>query len=267
MLVALGTLASDQTEPTTDTLTAMTQLLNYAATHPDAVVEFRASDMVLHIESDASYLSESKGRSRFVGYHYLSDTPTDPIKAPHPDDPPPMHNGAIDIPCQIMDHVMASAADAEFGTLFHNGKAACPHNTCLHELGHPQPPTPIVTDNLTAAGMANNMVKQKRSKAMEMRFYWIRGTGSARANSLTTGNEGPQIKPIIFRSITDPASPQQTLRLLQAPDSRQLLRLPRRHSSGHQTQRNFAHLCYSRCRQIGQISSPSPKHCLVVRVC
>jgi hypothetical protein len=73
-----------------------------------------------------------------------------------------------------MDHVMASAAAAEFGTLFHNGKVACPHHTCLHELSHPQPPTPIVTDNLTAAGIANDTVKQKRSKAMEMRFYWIR---------------------------------------------------------------------------------------------
>jgi hypothetical protein len=174
MLVSLGTLASDQTKHTTDTLTAMTQLLNYAALHPDAVVDFRASDMVLHIESDASYLSESKGRSRFAGYHYLSDMPTDPTKAPHPDDPPPMHSGAIDIPYQIMDHVMASAAEAEFGTLFHNGKVACPHRTCLHELSHPQSPTPIVTDNLTAAGIANDTVKLKRSKAMKMRFYWIR---------------------------------------------------------------------------------------------
>jgi hypothetical protein len=29
-------------------------------------------------------------------------------------------------------------------------------------------------DNLTTAGIANDTVKQKRSKAMEMRFYWIR---------------------------------------------------------------------------------------------
>jgi hypothetical protein len=39
---------------------------------------------------------------------------------------------------------------------------------------NPQPPTPIVTDNLTAAGIANDTVKEKQSKAMEMRFYWIR---------------------------------------------------------------------------------------------
>jgi hypothetical protein len=32
----------------------------------------------------------------------------------------------------------------------------------------------LVMDNLTAVGIANDTVKQKCSKAMEMRFYWIR---------------------------------------------------------------------------------------------
>jgi hypothetical protein len=73
-----------------------------------------------------------------------------------------------------MKEVMSSAAEAEFGSLYHNGKAACPHRTCLEELRHPQPPTPLVTDNIRAVGIANDTVKQKRSKAMDMRFYWIR---------------------------------------------------------------------------------------------
>jgi hypothetical protein len=32
----------------------------------------------------------------------------------------------------------------------------------------------MVTDNSTASGIPNESVKQKRSKAMDMRFYWIR---------------------------------------------------------------------------------------------
>ena len=45
----------------------------------------------------------------------------------------------------------------------------------LEEMGHPQPgPTPIQTDNSTAEGIANDTVKARRSKAMDMRFYWIR---------------------------------------------------------------------------------------------
>ena len=47
--------------------------------------------------------------------------------------------------------------------------------TILEEMGHPQVgPTLIVTDNQVAAGVANDTVKAKRTKAMDMRFYWIR---------------------------------------------------------------------------------------------
>ena len=45
---------------------------------------------------------------------------------------------------------------------------------CLIDLGHPQPPTPINTDNATAHGILNNTMKQKKSKAMDMRFHWVR---------------------------------------------------------------------------------------------
>jgi len=40
--------------------------------------------------------------------------------------------------------------------------------------GTSQPLTPIMTDNTTAAGIANDDIRQKRSKAINMRFYWIR---------------------------------------------------------------------------------------------
>jgi hypothetical protein len=153
---------------------AITQLLNYCATHPDATVRFIASDMALHIESDASYLSVAKSRSRAAGYHFLSSRPKDPTKPPHPTDPPVPSNGAINVLCQIMREVVSSAAEAELGSVFHNAKEACPLRICLEELGHPQPPTPIQTDNSTASGIANDTVKQKRSKAIDMRFYWIR---------------------------------------------------------------------------------------------
>jgi hypothetical protein len=73
-----------------------------------------------------------------------------------------------------LKEVLSSASESELAALFHNGKEACPLRICLEELGHPQPPTPIQTDNSTAAGIANESVKQKRSKAIDMRFYWIR---------------------------------------------------------------------------------------------
>ena len=58
MLVTLGSLASAQSKGTEATAHASTQLLNYCATHPDAILHYTASDMILHIHSDASYLSE-----------------------------------------------------------------------------------------------------------------------------------------------------------------------------------------------------------------
>jgi hypothetical protein len=127
--------------------------------------------MVLHIESNASYLSAAKARSRAAGYHFLSDQPSDP---PDPNEPPPMANGAINVVCTVMRKVLASAVEAELAALFHNGREACPLRTTLEELGHAQPAIPIQTDNSTAAGIANDTVKQKQSKAIKMRFYWIR---------------------------------------------------------------------------------------------
>ena len=47
--------------------------------------------------------------------------------------------------------------------------------TTLEALGHPQPEaTPIQTDNACAAGIANYTIKEKRSKAIDMRFHWLR---------------------------------------------------------------------------------------------
>jgi hypothetical protein len=73
---------------------------------------------------------------------------------------------------EIIKHVMSSATEAETGALFINGKEAIPLRQTLIELNHPQPPTPIQTDNSTATGIVNKTVKLKRSKAMDMRFYW-----------------------------------------------------------------------------------------------
>ena len=45
--------------------------------------------------------------------------------------------------------------------------------TTLHEMGHPQPPTPIEVDNSTAVRFENKQIKQQKSKSMDMRYYLI----------------------------------------------------------------------------------------------
>ena len=82
-------------------------------------------------------------------------------------------NGAIHITSTIMRNVLASAAEAEVAACFINAQEACVTRATLEFLGHEQPPTPIQTDNQCAAGILNSTVKQKRSKAIDMRYYWL----------------------------------------------------------------------------------------------
>ena len=69
---------------------------------------------------------------------------------------------------------MASTAEAEIAVLFKNGQKAVALRSALIILGHPQPPTPIKTNNSTAADIANNTIVQRKSRAIDMRFYWVR---------------------------------------------------------------------------------------------
>lgn len=119
--------------------------------------------MVLAIHSDASYLSESNARSRAGGHFFLSK-----------DDPVPANNGAILSIAQIIKAVMTSAAEAELGALYINAREAVYIRQILEGMGHKQPPTPIQIDNSTAVGIVNNNILPKATKAMDMRFHWLR---------------------------------------------------------------------------------------------
>jgi hypothetical protein len=79
VLMPLNDIAKEQTKATEKTQAATNQLLDYLATHPDATIRYHASDMILHIHSDASYLSVSSARSRLGGLFFCGD------KSPHED--------------------------------------------------------------------------------------------------------------------------------------------------------------------------------------
>jgi hypothetical protein len=72
IIPAISSLASEQAKATEATTNKLTQLLNFCATHTDATIQYTTSDMVLHIHSDASYLSEPNARSRLGGIFFLS---------------------------------------------------------------------------------------------------------------------------------------------------------------------------------------------------
>ena len=86
---------------------------------------------------------------------------------------------------------MGSAAEAEIGAAYINGQEAVPIRTLLHEMGHPQPATPIQVDNSTADGFANDTIKKNDKKRSTCAF-----NGSAtiqdKVSSSSTGSPASQ---------------------------------------------------------------------------
>jgi hypothetical protein len=163
MLTALSAIASAQAEPTEKTMTLCKQFLDYAATHQDTIITYKKSDMVLIVHSDPSYLSKPKAHSQAGGHFFLSSDIADPV-----------NNGAVLNLAQLIKADMSSVAKAELGALYINAHKAVPQHHTLDEMGHKQPPTPIQTDNTTAIGIVNNNIQPRQSKAMDMKFHWLR---------------------------------------------------------------------------------------------
>ena len=163
MLGTCNRLASQQANPTQKTLDAAHHLLDYAATYPDAKLEFRPSDMILRMDSDASYNSETGARSRASYCAWLGKK-----------DDPSFINGFIDVVSAIIPTVVSSASEAEYAALFIAAKNGLCHRYTLHDIDCFQPPTIITTDNSVAKGIATSTCKVRRSKSIDMRYHWLR---------------------------------------------------------------------------------------------
>ena len=118
MAATMSSIASRQSSATEKLEEEVKQFLDYCATHPNAGVRFVASDMIMALHSDASYLSER---------HFYLGMKNDEA----------FENGAILTLSKIIKHVMSSASEAETAALFYNYKAATPLRVTLQEMGHP----------------------------------------------------------------------------------------------------------------------------------
>ena len=160
---AINDISMSQSQPTTTTRQQCNRLMDYVATYPDAYIRYHASNLILSVDSDASYLVLPKARSRIAGFFQLTDAKDSPNR-----------NGPLQVECKTIKHVVSSAAEAEISALFHNAQTSIPIRRLLIALGHPQPPTPIKIDNSTALGYVYNNIHQRRSKSWDMRFHWLR---------------------------------------------------------------------------------------------
>jgi hypothetical protein len=140
-------------------------LLDCCSTKPHATIRYFASDMQLKIHSDASYLSEPNAKSRIGDYFFLGNSKHSQCIS--------LSKGPLLCQSTVLKQVVSAVAEAEYGTLFVNAKTGTVTRETLREMGHPQDATELKTYNTTSDGIANKTVLQKRSKAMDMRYYWI----------------------------------------------------------------------------------------------
>jgi hypothetical protein len=152
MLVALIAIAAEQGTPTENTLRRVYQFLDYAATHPEAVVTYKASNMVLAIHSDASYLSEPKSRSRAGGRAFFPFQKW--IK-------PPEQWGSIEC-CKSHQGSHVLGGRSQTRRTIHQCKN---RSSDAQNARRTQPPT---TTDSTAYGVINNKIQPKATKAMDM---------------------------------------------------------------------------------------------------
>ena len=71
VLMALSTIASEQSKVTPNNMLKTKQLMDYLATHLNATVRFHASNMILSIHSDASYFSKANAHSQARGHFFM----------------------------------------------------------------------------------------------------------------------------------------------------------------------------------------------------
>jgi hypothetical protein len=122
VLMPLNDISTEQTKATEKTQAATNQLLDYLATDPDATIRYHASDMILHIHSDASYLSVSNARSRLGGLFLCGDKP------PHEDN----INGSILNVASVIKMWSLPQLNQKYERAFKTPKVA-PHSESLSQ--------------------------------------------------------------------------------------------------------------------------------------
>ena len=106
-----------QYKPINETTTKSSVILDYAAKYSNAVIQYHTSDMVLHVDSYAAYLTIMEDQSFYNTNFYLGDW-----TSPHPVRTSPKINGPIYKECKIILNMVSSSSESETCGTFNNGK-------------------------------------------------------------------------------------------------------------------------------------------------
>ncbi len=162
--LALSKVASRQSNPTKEVLKACDHILKYLrGLSSDRTLVFRPSDMQLYAESDASFNSETKGRSRIGGIFHLGS---------YEDGKP--NSSPIETLSKIADSVPDAASEAEYVGIHHVAKRGIYIRNILMQAGFKQKELIIHTDNAAAQGLSNDVIHDRKSKHIDRRYHWTR---------------------------------------------------------------------------------------------
>jgi hypothetical protein len=71
--------------------------------------------------------------------------------------------------------VISATTETECAAIFAGGQqAVAPRTILLNDMGHIEPPAIILCDNTEAIGIATDSIRQKFTKAIDIRGHWIR---------------------------------------------------------------------------------------------
>ena len=141
ILQATCALASEQSSATLGTMKRLERLLGFVSGHRFGKLVFHASDMILSVLSDASFLSRPRARSVAGSFHHLTRVSQPGL----PPDPLAFVNGPLSSHSHAIPVVCSSVQEAEYAAIFAAARLADNERSILHNLGYPQPPTLLET--------------------------------------------------------------------------------------------------------------------------
>ena len=163
ILTAISKLSTHQSAPTKDTFPfTVERIQGYLKQYGYHKIQFQASNMKLHIMSDASFDSEPKSKSRGGSFMWIGNNE------------PNLINGPIYCQSKILPGVPQSAAVAEIVQHVESGKMGIYARRILRCLGYPQTPTIILADNLCSIDYAHNNTKGRTLKTIARRTNWLK---------------------------------------------------------------------------------------------
>ena len=84
-----------------------------------------------------------------------------------------MNNVAVHVVSIIIRNVISSKSKDELAALYMNEEDGAVIRNMLEEMVHPRPETPLQTENSTAKVIVNKTISQRRSKVMDVYFYFM----------------------------------------------------------------------------------------------